>query len=50
LLATLISVCFNLWKSKDAQPITVEEILGQYEPLSEEYVATTLKAFTNGIG
>jgi hypothetical protein len=47
LLAELISVCFNMWKSKDSPILTVEDILG-HEPLTEEYVTATLKAFTNG--
>lgn len=49
LLATQISVCFNLWKSKDTPPITIEQIMGLENELTEDYVTATIKAFKNGI-
>ena len=50
LVATLTSVCFNLWKSKESPPLSIEQIMGLENELTEEYVTATLKAFTNGTG
>jgi hypothetical protein len=48
LIAQLTSIMYNMWKSKESPPISTEEFLGISEPLTEEYVASTIRAFKHG--
>lgn len=45
LIAQMTSVIFNLLKSKESPPITIDEFLGKQNQLTEEYVTATLRAF-----
>lgn len=49
LLAQLTAVTFNMLKAGDTEPLTVDEVLGIAEPLTEEYVKATIRNFNNGI-
>lgn len=45
LIAQLSAIMFNMWKAKEVEPLTVEDILGISQPLTEEYVRATIKSF-----
>ena len=49
LIAQLTSIMYNMWKSKESPPVSADEFLGVAEPLTAEYVTSTLKAFKHGI-
>ena len=49
LIAKLITIVFNMWKSKDVEPMTINDVLERTQPLTEEYVTATIRSFNNGI-
>lgn len=48
LIAESIVVFYNMNKAKEYPPITVDEVLGIQQAMTEEYVLSTIRAFKAG--
>lgn len=49
LLAQLIALTFNAWKDKETPPLNENMVLGKFEPLSEQYVTSTIRSAKHGV-
>lgn len=43
LIAQLTALMFNMWKGKEEPPLTVDEVLGKQQQLTEEYVRSVIR-------